>query len=104
MIALINAMLCLYIVLRAVTYQRHESSYRLIPSLLAYVLIVSSFWEMLDCLSGRPVSLPSMIVAGYIAYSLHNYKGNVSKLIGHRYIKHIYRGSHSRIQFNRGRK
>jgi len=104
MIAIINALLCVYIVIRAVTYQRHDSVYRLIPSVLAYVLIVSAFWQVLRYLSGQPVCLSIVIANAYVAYGLHNYRGNVAKLVGHRYIRHIYSGSRSHVHFSRGRK
>lgn len=82
MIASFNAMLCAYICLRVVFYRRHGSTYRPLPAMLAYLLAVYAFWQVLKFLSGETVCLSVAIPNAYLAYGLHQYRGNVAKMVG----------------------
>lgn len=82
MICAINAILCAYICGRVVFYKRHGSTYRLFPAMLAYVLAVYAFWQVLRYLAAEPVCLSALVPNLYLAYGLHQYRGNVAKMVG----------------------
>lgn len=85
MIASFNACVCLFIVWKIVTYQRHGSPYRWFPSVVAYILCISAFWQVLRFVTHHPACDSVLIGNLVIALSLHQYGGNVAKLIGYRY-------------------
>lgn len=82
MICAVNAAVCAYICFRVLFYKRHDSTYRLFPSVLAYVLAVYAFWQVLRFLAGETICLSTVIPNAYLAYGLHQYRGNVAKVVG----------------------
>lgn len=87
MIASFNAIVCLFIVWKIVTYHRRGSRYKWFPSVMAYIISVGAFWQMLRFVSGHPACDSVLIGNLVIALSLHQYGGNVAKLIGYHYRK-----------------
>ena len=87
MTAALNAILCMSIIWSIVTYQRHGSPYRWFPSVVAYILCISAFWQVLRFVTHHPACDSVLIGNLVIALSLHQYHGNVAKLIGYRYRK-----------------
>lgn len=85
MIPAVNAFVCLFIVWKIVTYERRGSPYRWFPAVIAYILCIASFWQVLRFVHGHPACDSVLIGNLVIAMSLHQYGGNVAKLIGHRY-------------------
>lgn len=87
MIPTLNACICLYIIWKIVTYQRHGGRYKWLPSVIAYILCISAFWQVLRVISGHPACDSVFVGNAVIALSLHQYGGNVAKVIGYRYRK-----------------
>lgn len=85
MTSAINAILCMSIIWSIVMYERHGSPYRWFPSVIAYLLCIAAFWQVLRYFAGNPACDSVLTANAVIALGLHQYHGNVAKLIGYRY-------------------